>query len=697
MNSGSWAASLILAFAGPVISLGTPSEFTTYIGDANTMHVARIRVDSAGNTYVAGNRSNDTLSTMFVAKLDTTGKVISFLAFGGNGTDTVFDMVLDSSGIVYLAGSTNSSSFPLVHPLQAASGPGFVTKLDPVAGQILYSTYFPAAVNALAVDSPENIYVTGTTNSANFPVTPGMPAGVASGGVPTVFAAFVTKISASGDAIVYSARISGSDKPCGCCSSCFLSARNTGGIGIAVDGTGNAYFAGNTDTTNIPTTTGAFQPKGIGAFLGKVKAEGTGLAYLTYVGAANYVVSPYHLPGNNAVALAVDTTGNAYLTGSTADPAFPATPGAYQTVFSGPVTGDPYPPPPTDAFVLKLKPDGTGLVWATMLGGTGADGATAIAVDSLSNVWLAGATASPTFPNAQGWSQGSDFLTGLNANGSAPVYSARYPAGSVSHSLAVDLSGALHAAAASGLLSVISPAASPAPRIFGIANAAYGAIGGQMARGEVISIYGPHIGPATPLSSVPVNGAVPTSLGGIQVLMGSFALPLLFVSDSQINAVAPFSLFGSAAGLSIQVVKNGAPTPLFPFASIDAVPEIFQNSDGSAAAVNQDGTINSTDHPAVVGSTVTIWITGVGSTSAYLQDGQIATGASQYYCCTLFAGFPQIPATIAYSGSENGAVNGVVQINFVVPPQVQLYGPAMDILVAVGAKMSNPVTIHVAN
>jgi len=199
------------------------------------------------------------------------------------------------------------------------------------------------------------------------------------------------------------------------------------------------------------------------------------------------------------------------------------------------------------------------------------------------------------------------------------------------------------------------------------------------------------------LTATSVNGSLPTSLGGVQVLMSQYPLPLLYVSDSQINAVAPFSLFATQAGRSIHVVKDGAATAPFPFASIDADPQIFQRPDGSAAAVNQDGTINSPDHPAAVGSTVSIWITGVGSTSAYLLDGQIATGASQFYCCAVFAGFSQVPATIPYSGSAPGAVNGVVQINFVIPPQAQWDGSTMQISVEVGAKSSRPGTIYASH
>ncbi|MDR3700208.1 MAG: hypothetical protein P4L56_11265 [Candidatus Sulfopaludibacter sp.] len=387
----------------------------------------------------------------------------------------------------------------------------------------------------------------------------------------------------------------------------------------------------------------------------------------------------------------MDAAGSAYLAGSTFDPVFPATAGAYQTAYDGPSSFSYFPPP--DAFVLKLKPDGSGVVWATYLGGAGADAATSLALDGSGVVWLAGTTGSSDFPNAQGWSQGGDFLAGISATGAALPYCARYPTGTVAQSLAVDSYGLLHAAGGGGIVSAISPVGKPASQIFGIANAAYGSAGGQMARGEVISIFGPDIGPATPVSYTPTGaGSVPASLGGVQVMMGSYALPLLYVSASQINAVAPFSLYGSAAGLTLQVINNGVATPFFPFSSITADPEIFQNPDGSAVAVNQDGTINSAEHPAKSGSIVSIWVTGVGTTPANLQDGQIATGANPFDCCVVYA---PSAATVVHSGSAPGAVAGVVQINFQLPLSF-LTLSTTEVEVAVGGHYSYPVAIYTA-
>ena len=201
------------------------ADFTTYIGDANDYRVARVIADASGNTYVAGTRDGG----MFVMKLDAAGKIALFATLSGKGMDQPNDLAVDAAGNLYLAGATNSALLPLRNALQSTPGPGFVVKFNPDATQLLYSTYFPAAIQALALDAAGNIYVTGSTYSAAFPVTPGLPAGTVTppGSINATSAAFLTKISAAGDQILYSTRISGHQKNCGAGSSCFLSSRST--------------------------------------------------------------------------------------------------------------------------------------------------------------------------------------------------------------------------------------------------------------------------------------------------------------------------------------------------------------------------------------------------------------------------------------------------------------------------------------
>jgi uncharacterized protein (TIGR03437 family) len=657
------------------------ADFTTYIGDSNDYRVARAIADASGNTYVAGSRAGG----MFVLKLDVTGKIALFATLSGKGTDQANDLAVDAAGNLYLAGATNSTLLPLRNAMQSTPGPGFVVKFSPDATQILYATYFPEAIQALALDTAGNIYVTGSTYSTAFPVTPGLPAGTVTpfGSIEATSAAFLTKISAVGDRILYSTRISGHQKNCDAGSSCFLSSRSTAGRALAVDTAGNAYLAGNTDTADLPTTTGALLGQGTGAFVAKVNSAGTALVYLTYLGPGYLPAGPNIDAANSVTAIAADVAGNAYVTGSTFDDAFPATGGSYQVARAG----------GTDAFAAKLNPQGSGVVWATYLGGKGTDAAHAIALDSAGNVWLSGTTDSPDFPNPPGWSQGSDFVAALNAAGSALTYSSRLPNDTAAASLAVDGAGTLHLAGYGGLVSTLTPTQPLAPRIFGIANAAFGPAGGRMVGGELISIYGPHLGPATPVAAVPdASGMMPASLGGAQVSVNGSPVPLLYVSDSQVNAVTPQYLSGITA--RVRVSFNGVETADFVAAVVAATPEIFQRGDGTAAAVNQDGSINSAEHPAPPGSIVAIWATGIGATPyGGGQDGRLATGALDFGCCQVYA--QGRAADVLYGGTAPGMVAGVVQVNFQLPSQLAYYGPTLDISLSAGGVSSHLAQIYV--
>jgi uncharacterized protein (TIGR03437 family) len=684
------------------------AEFTTYIGDVNDYHVARVAADSAGNTYLAGSRTVGALSEAVVMKLDPTGKIVLFTILSGKGGDAANSLAVDAAGNIYLAGSTSSPDFPLHNAFQSTPGRGFLVKLSADGSQILYSTYFPEAITALAVDAAGGVYVAGTTYLTSFPVTPGLPAGpvsMAPAGITS--GAFLTKISADGSHIVYSALFSGATVDCGGGSSCYTGGRNTTGVAVAVDAAGEAYLAGNTNTDDLPTTPGAFLTKGPGAYVAKVNATGSALAYLTYISPTNFIYAPNANPANIAAAIAVDAAGDAFLAGATFDPSLPATAGAYQSTFSGPYQpGVTYPLPPTDAFALKLNPAGTAVVWASYLGGTGVDAAKSVALDANGNVWLSGTTASATFPNKQGWVQsGSDFLAAFNPSGSALIYSARYPNDALSQSLAVDSAGLLHVAGPTGIVGTVAPSGTPLMRIFGIANAAYGPLTGRIVPAELISIYGPHIGPATPVTATATSGFLPTSLGGVQVLVNGVAVPLLYVSDSQINAVAPQAATPNSS-LTVQIVSNSVTSPGFPVTVVTADPQVFQNPDSTAAAINQDNTLNSAANPAKAGSIVSIWVTGTGAVYPRPLDGQISTAAQDYECCQVGAlvvrssSFVQVPQptpapVVLYAGAAPGMVAGLVQINFQVPPYIDTPS-TLGFSVFASGQSSSTVGIYVA-
>lgn len=351
--------------------------------------------------------------------------VLSYATYlGGSGSDGIVSISVDSAGNAYVAGSTTSVNFPTANafqPLIGGSEDVIVAKLNANGSALLYSTYLGGRVNEravdIAVDSSGAAYVTGDTNSADFPTTPGAFQTAFAGGDRD---AFVFKLNGRGDALEYSTylggRVSGRALCCGAGDS---------GRGIAVDATGNAYVVGETDSDDFPITAGAFQTTPGGGsdegFITKINATGSGLVYSSYIGGSD---------GDDAEGVAVDSDGNAYVAGGTRSRNFPVTPGSFQTSFGG---GE------NDLFIIKVNPSGSSLVSATYLGGGDREqGGRGIAIDSLGNVYVAGWSEANVgggslignFPVAGGAFQGSPrgggseaFVTKLNPSVSALVYS----------------------------------------------------------------------------------------------------------------------------------------------------------------------------------------------------------------------------------------------------------------------------------
>lgn len=669
------------------VSAAAPSEWTTFIGGSNEYRIARMATDAAGNVVVAGSRvfrvrsSPDTYDAqdVFVTKLDPAGKVLFTATLSGKGSDQCQALALDSSGSIYLGGGTSSANFPLRNPYQRSpksgfgAANGFITKLSADGSQLIYSTYFPGVVSGIAVDATGSTYVTGNTADPEFPVTAGLPNPRLGGMLARVSGAFVTKLSPAGDRVVYSGVFAGNSVACGAGSSCFLSSRNTSGIAIGLDAAGNAYVAGNTNTTDLPVTAGVLKPRGIGAFVAKVNAAGTAISYLTYIGEKNYVISPFANPANTARDLIVDATGNAYVAGSTSDPDFPATRGAYQTAYSLGTPTQPYPAPAADAFVAKLNPPGSAMVFATFLGGTDAETADALAIDSDGSVVVTGSTASSSFPSANGGT-GGNYVVRLSANGSSLTYSIRRPDGAAAHGITLGRDKQIFTGGADGLVSSIMPGAPTSARVFGVANAAAGSLGGRVAPGELVSLYG-------------AFGA------GAKVYFDGQSMPVLYAGLTQINTVTPFEISGKEF-TTVKVETGAGATSDLALGVTDARPEIFRNAGSNfAAAVNQDGSLNSEQNPAAVGSAVAIWATGIGAVSPLPADGEIPTAAQDYHCCQVTTDMGA--AEVLYAGASPGLIAGVVQINFRVP-DTGVYPPKqMGVMIRSGTWDSSYAAIWV--
>jgi len=366
---------------------GNGLVYCTYLGGSADDRAYAIAVDASGDAFVAGytNSSNFPLRSpiqsslkgsrnAFVAKLNPAGNTLLFSTYlGGSGSDTAYGLALDSSGNAYVVGDTTSENFPAGNFQKTNHGSqnAFVVKIGSTGSALIYSTYLGGSSidhgAAIAVDSSGAAYLTGSTFSTNFPVSSSAYQAAIGGGQD----AFVVKLSADGNSLVYGTFFGGSGGSTGYPES---------GQAIAVDAQGDAYVAGSTSSTNFPVLGGVQSSLDgwVDAFAAEFGPNGA-LLYSTYLGGSGTDV---------ANAIAVDASGAAYLAGYTISSDLPVTSNALQATYGGDY----------DAFVALLNPGGNSLLYLSYLGGNASDTASGIALDSSGNAYVAGWTLSPNFP-----------------------------------------------------------------------------------------------------------------------------------------------------------------------------------------------------------------------------------------------------------------------------------------------------------
>jgi RHS repeat-associated protein len=382
-------------FVTKILPDGSGLAYSTYLGGSGADYGEGIAVDSSGAAYVTGDTNSTNFpaqsaysSTLaggydaFVTKLSISGDAVAYSTYlGGSSDDYGRGIAVDGSGAAYVTGSTYSSNFPTQSAYSNTLSGGedvFVTKLTSSGSALAFSTYLGGAFDeygyAIAVNASGEAYVTGSA-FAGFPTTAGAyhASCVCSyGGLN----GFITQFSSSGASLLYSSYF-GPDN------------QEVYGEAIAVGSDGTAYVTGYTTAipcfdckpTSAPTSPSDTDPSG--AFVLKFDPTQSGAASRMYARV---------LPAYEALGIAVDSSGAAYVDGWTAT-SYTGTVGAFDTSYNGGYG---------DAFVAKIKPDGTGLAYWTFLGSSGFDIGTGLALGNTDEVYVTGYTTSTTFPMTAG-------------------------------------------------------------------------------------------------------------------------------------------------------------------------------------------------------------------------------------------------------------------------------------------------------
>ncbi len=426
--------------------------YSTYLGGSGRDNGNSIAVDAEGNAYIIGYTNSFIIpndfptknplqppsfvgaNNVFVTKLNPEGTALVYSTYLGGGSDEGYGIAVDDKGSAYVTGRTLSANFPTKNPLQpnlSNSFDAFVAKLNPEGSALVYSTYLGGSgmeySSGIAVDYKGNAYVTGFTSSTDFPTENPLQPTFAGQLNNSENNAFIAKLNPEGSALVYSTYLSGANNTFG---------GGSFGFGIAVDYKGQAYVTGTTSSTDFPTKN-PLQPNFGGrssdAFVAKLNSEGTALVYSTYLGGSKL---------DEGRSIAIDAKGNAYVTGTTVSTDFP-TEKPLQVASSGIGYNQ------QDAFVAKLNPKGTALVYSTYLGGSKTDYGQGIAVKAKGSAYVMGTTFSTDFPTKNPLqdslgSNGGTFVVELNTQGTEFVYSTYIRGSGNGGGIAVDTVGSAY-------------------------------------------------------------------------------------------------------------------------------------------------------------------------------------------------------------------------------------------------------------
>jgi len=685
--------------------------YATYLGGASGDVVTGLSLEPDGGVVISGVTASTDFpfppevtrpkgeSVGFLIKLSAFGDQIEWVRFP-NLPPGLLARPLGPDGNLYAAGQlrpgqTIELTSGAVDLNDGDYGQSYLIKLDATGERVLAVARITGLVRALTTDRQGNVYLAGEAREG-FPITVGAAQPRTGGGTCSLPRrqfpcpdAFVMKLNATLTRVKYSTFLGGSAED-------FATA-------VAVDDDGSVVVTGQTSSNDFPTTAGALQrtfrgrvtigPVWYGdAFVSKLDANGRRLVYSTYLGGSAADVPEV---------LKLDSNGNAYVGGGTDSTDFPTSPGAHQSGHGGPSGG-----PPSghrDGFVVKLSTAGA-MRFSTYVGGEDIDYVTSLVIRNDGIVFLSRAFLLTDIFGARCRNAERAELSMLDEAGSTlqSLYGRSgqlmmldregvlYTAGSTKKFTFFATPGALQTRYGGGdndgFVSKLIATVDSAPALHCVSNAASNIQGlassfplGTVAPGEIIAIYG------TELDRT------------MRVLFDGKEAPLLYVSETQINAIVPFGIDAQATRLSVDVAGEllGAyELPVSP-----AVPGIFTfdgSGVGQAAALNEDGSINLPAVPAAAGSVMVLYATGAGVMTPVQSDGEVTRLQGPWPAPALDVSvvIEGRPAQVLYAGAAPGLLAGVIQVNARIPVETRASFPAM-VMLRVGNYQSQVVTISV--
>jgi len=752
-------------FVSQISASGTDLLFSTYLGGNDYDFLNGVAVDPSGSVWVSGWTTSTNFPVrggyqsgpgggggdVFVTEINPArGQILYSTYVGGNGQDLAGGLAVDSRGYVYVTGSTTSTVFPVsaraAQPKLAGKQDMFFFQLNPDTNDLVASTFFGGTGDdvgqKVAVDSAGSAYITGYTDSVNFPVTSGASQPSIRGGNDM----FVVKITVG--RVDWATYLGGTGE-------------DFGGA-ITVDGAGSAYVGGWTNSSNFPTRSpiqstyqgGNYATQQYDATVTRLSPSGNSLLFSTYLGGSGE---------DKIYGIALDRSGNIHLAGSTTSTNLPGAVNAFGSsaaaLYDG--TGVRLSADTAASFlganpgVLNLttrSTDGQPIRTAVSLSGT----AGSVTFTTSTNAsWLRVDPVSGTAPGnititvdpnllVAGENRGEVVIqstansvripvvvTSVAVPDATAVSPASLAAGAGSTTITVTGTGITQASwvevneirvtstfvdartiravipeyllqsagtlrvavvNADGRSNVLQIAVGSAAPVLTPSGITHGATNenGAIAPGEIVIIAGTQFGPASVISAAPVNGFYGTSLSGVSVLFDGVAAPLLWTAQGRAAVVAPYSLAGKT---STQVVVEAAGARSQPVVMpVQATnPGLFtadSSGRGQVAASNQDGSLNRAGSAAPRGSVVVLYATGEGTVSPSLGSGQVVTAEAltrPILPVAVFVG--GAPAVVEYAGGAPGQISGLLQLNIRIPENSQT-GDSVSVVLRIGEYQS---------